>query len=93
MAKTVREWIEEQAANALDACETQHGRHFSEGTKVPYFNDLVDACVDEWQGTDDPLDDENEWWKDRTIDYLEEQAEKIVEHLSVIEDEADPEEE
>ena len=90
---TVREWIEEEAAKAVEGFEKQHGRHFAEFDKEYFINELVEECVDGWQGSEDPGDDENEWWRDHTIDYIEEQAEKIVEHLSVMEDEADPEEE
>lgn len=89
---TVREWIEEQAATAIEGFEKQHGRHFAEADKIYYIIELIEECVDGWQGGEDPLDDENEFWRDKAIDYIEEQAEKIVEHLSVMEDEADPEE-
>lgn len=44
------------------------------------------------QGTEDPLADENEWWRDHTVEYIEEKAEEIVEHISSMYDEADPEE-
>lgn len=86
---TVREWIEDQASKALYAEEEQHGRHFAEDTKQAYINKFVDESVDAWKGADDPLADDKatSWWRDRVIDYAEEWAENLVEHLGAMEDE------
>lgn len=87
---TVREWVEEEVSKGIYAEEEQHGRHFPEDIKQTCINDLVNDIVDGWQGSDDPLDDDQDtrYWKDRTIDYIEEQVEKIVEYLASLEDES-----
>ena len=87
---TVREWIEEEVYKAIEAEEEQHGRNFAESDKRVYAEELINECVDGWDAGDDPNEDDEgtRFMRDRTIDYIEERAEDIVEDLSVREDEA-----
>ena len=80
MGMTVRDWITEEAEKAYNfqIDHYQNGYALPEDEAQEYINYLVDLSCDEWDGTDDPGEDENERLRDRIINWLEERTEKDV---------------
>lgn len=82
----VRKWVEDTAKRIVNGVAEDHaekwGWEVSEEDTEPYITELVDEIMEDWSGTEDPLDDENEHERNLTEDYLEDEAWKITEELA-----------
>ena len=80
MKMTVREWLTEEAEKQYNFQieNYQDGYVLPEHEIQEYINYLVDLSCDEWDGTDDPGDDENDRLRFQVIDWLERRMEKDV---------------
>lgn len=76
-APSVRDWIETEVRLAF------HYLWFDDKQEEQQIiTQYINEAVDGWTGTDDPMDSENDYLRDKIITYLETEAEKIDEMLS-----------
>lgn len=74
---TVRDWIESEVRLAFDYLWFD-----DKSEEQQIINQYIDEAVDGWTGTDDPMDSENDYLRNKIVDYLEIEAKKIDDMLA-----------